>query len=88
MQKTLLMAAISLLMTSAAARADNLSMPETPQPQTGSFTESDNSRNIFCSCSLSLFLISTNEKWTQAFGILGVNRSYSFWSVNFVTGDC
>lgn len=34
MQKTLLMAAISLLMTSAAVRADNLSMPETAQPQT------------------------------------------------------
>jgi hypothetical protein len=34
MQKTLLMAAISLSMISAAAYADNLSMPETPQPQT------------------------------------------------------
>jgi len=34
MQKTLLLAAATLLMASATAYADNLSMPETPQPQT------------------------------------------------------
>ena len=34
MQKTLLLAATGLLMTSAATYADNLSMPETAQPQT------------------------------------------------------
>lgn len=34
MQKTLLLAAMSLLMTSAAVQADNLSLPETTRPQT------------------------------------------------------
>ena len=34
MQKTLLLAAMSFLMTSATAWADNLSMPETSEPKT------------------------------------------------------